>query len=76
MGVPAGGKHFSVEGTAFLRIADGKVAQLWGFLDQMALLQQIGGLSVTVPRRRPATLTATTLTVTATKGHACRRPWG
>jgi len=31
MGVPASGKHFSVEGTAFLRIADGKVAQLWAF---------------------------------------------
>ena len=44
MGVPASGRHFSVEGTAFLRIANGKVAQLWGFLDQMALLQQIGGL--------------------------------
>ena len=49
MGVPASGTHSSVEGTAFLRIADGKVAQLWGFLDQMALLQQIGG-----PPRRDA----------------------
>lgn len=44
MGVPASGKHFSVEGTAFLRIAGGKLAELWGFLDQMGLMQQIGGL--------------------------------
>ena len=44
MGVPASGKHCSVEGTAFLRISGGKVAQLWGFLDQLGLMQQIGGL--------------------------------
>jgi predicted ester cyclase len=44
MDVPASGKQFSVEGTAFLRIAGTKVAQLWGFLDQMGLMQQIGGL--------------------------------
>jgi predicted ester cyclase len=44
MGVPASGKHFSVEGTAFLCIAGGKVAQFWGFLDQMDLMRQIGGL--------------------------------
>jgi predicted ester cyclase len=44
MGVPSSGKQFSVEGTAFLRIAGGKVAQLWGFLDQMGLMEQIGGL--------------------------------
>jgi steroid delta-isomerase-like uncharacterized protein len=44
MGVPASGKQFSVEGTAFLRIANGKVARLWGFLDQLSLMRQIGGL--------------------------------
>jgi predicted ester cyclase len=44
MGVPASGKRFSVEGTAFLRIAGGKVAQFWGFLDQLGLMQEIGGL--------------------------------
>jgi SnoaL-like polyketide cyclase len=44
MGVPASGKRFSVEGTAFLRIAGGKVAQFWGFLDQLGLMQQIGAL--------------------------------
>lgn len=44
MGVPASGEHFSSEGTAFLRFDEGKVTQLWGFLDQMNLMQQIGGL--------------------------------
>jgi predicted ester cyclase len=44
MGVPPSDKQFSVEGAAFLRIAEGKVARLWGFLDQTGLLQQIGGL--------------------------------
>jgi ketosteroid isomerase-like protein len=44
MGVPASGKQFAVEGAAFLRIAGGKVARLWGFLDQTGLMQQIGGL--------------------------------
>ena len=43
MGVPASGKHFSVEGTAFLRLAEGKVAELWGIFDQVGLQQQIGG---------------------------------
>jgi predicted ester cyclase len=42
MGVPASGKQFSVEGTAFLRIAGGKLTQFWGFLDQLGLMQQIG----------------------------------
>jgi predicted ester cyclase len=44
MGVRPSDKQFSVEGAAFLRIAEGKVARLWGFLDQTGLLQQIGGL--------------------------------
>jgi predicted ester cyclase len=44
MGVPASGKRFSVQGTAFLHVAGGKVAQLWGFFDQLGLMQQIGGL--------------------------------
>jgi predicted ester cyclase len=44
MGVPASGKQFSVQGTAFLHVAGGKVAQLWGFLDQLGLMRQIGGL--------------------------------
>lgn len=44
MGTPASGKQFAVDGTAFMRVADDKVAEFWGFLDQLGLLQQIGAL--------------------------------
>jgi predicted ester cyclase len=44
MGTAATGKHAAVDGTAFLHIAGGTVTQLWGFLDQLGLLQQIGAL--------------------------------
>ena len=44
MGVPASGQAISAEGTAFLRITDGAIAQFWGFVDQLGLMQQIGGL--------------------------------
>jgi len=43
MGVPASGKRFSVDGSAFLRIAEGKVAELRGIFHQVGLVQQIGG---------------------------------
>jgi predicted ester cyclase len=43
MGVPASDVRCSVDGAAFLRIVDGKVTRLWGFLDQMSLMRQIGG---------------------------------
>lgn len=44
MGVAPSGEPISVEGTAFLCITGGTVAGFWGFLDQMGLMQQIGGL--------------------------------
>jgi predicted ester cyclase len=46
MGVPASGRHFSIEGTAFLHVADTKIVDLWGSLDTMGLMQQIGGLPI------------------------------
>lgn len=49
LGVPASGAHISVEGTAFLRVADGRITRLWGFLDQMGLMQQIGALPASEP---------------------------
>ena len=52
MGVPASGKHCSVEGTAFLRIGGGKITRLVGSLDQMGLLQQIGGLPASAQAAR------------------------
>ena len=44
MGVHPAGTRIAVEGSAFLRIAQDKIATLWGFLDQFSLMQQIGGL--------------------------------
>jgi predicted ester cyclase len=47
MGVDPAGTRVAVEGSAFLRISGGKIATLWGFLDQLSLMQQIGGLPTT-----------------------------
>jgi predicted ester cyclase len=52
MDVPASGQRVSVEGTAFLCIAGGKVAEFWGSLDRMGLMLQIGGLPTPVPAQR------------------------
>jgi predicted ester cyclase len=41
MGVPATGRRFSVPAAAFLRTVDGAIAEFWGLLDQMGLMQQI-----------------------------------
>lgn len=41
------GTRIAVDGSAFLRITEDKIATLWGFLDNLALLQQIGGLPTT-----------------------------
>lgn len=46
MGARASGQRFSVEGTAVLRMAGNKIAEFWGFLDQLGLMQQIGALPV------------------------------
>jgi predicted ester cyclase len=47
MGVHSAGTRVAVDGTAFLRIAEDRIATMWGFLDQLALMQQIGGLPTT-----------------------------
>lgn len=44
MGVPATGKKVSVEGNVFVRIEDGKVAELRGQLDTLGFLQQLGAI--------------------------------
>lgn len=44
MGIPPSGKDVQVEGSAFFRIENDRVAEFWGFIDMMGLMQQIGGL--------------------------------
>lgn len=41
MGVPPAGAPIEVSATALMRIEDGRVAELWGEFDRMALMQQL-----------------------------------
>jgi len=41
-GVPATGKRFSVTGTIFARVRDGKFVDSWGVWDALGLMQQLG----------------------------------
>ena len=42
MGIPPTGKSISIEETCFLRIAAGKIAEYWGQMDNMGMMQQLG----------------------------------
>jgi steroid delta-isomerase-like uncharacterized protein len=42
MGMPATGKHATVTGTFFNRLAAGKIAEGWGNFDALGMLQQLG----------------------------------
>ena len=42
MGVPATGKQIAVTGAAIYRLANGKIVEIWNFLDTLALMQQLG----------------------------------
>jgi len=41
-GIPATGKDVSYPGIEIVRIADGKIAEFWGLLDMLTMMQQIG----------------------------------
>lgn len=56
LGVPATEKRVTVSFTAIVRIEDGKIAEEWGGLDQIDLLQQLGAVMSVAPQKRsPAT---------------------
>lgn len=42
MGVPGTGKTIALRGINIFRIADGKIVERWGQLDQLGLLHQLG----------------------------------
>ena len=44
MGVAGTGERISVVEMGFFRIANGKIAEMWGLLDTMGLLTQIGAM--------------------------------
>jgi predicted ester cyclase len=49
--IPPTGKKTTVTGMTMYRIAEGKIAESWGELDRMTLMQQLG----VVPGPQPAT---------------------
>ena len=44
MGMPATGKQLMMTGISILQIEDGKIAEEWGEMDFMGLMQQIGAI--------------------------------
>ena len=44
MGLAGSGKEISVVEMGIMRIANGKVAEMWGLLDTMGLMQQVGAM--------------------------------
>jgi steroid delta-isomerase-like uncharacterized protein len=42
MGMPATGRHYTIEEIHVFRIQDGKIAEHWHQLDQMGLMKQLG----------------------------------
>lgn len=49
MGIPATQKRVDVSAIAFLRIVDGRVAELIGEFDQLGMLQQLGAIPAPEP---------------------------
>lgn len=46
MGIPATGKHMTVNGTVLSRFEEGKIIEEWEILDQLAMYQQLGVISM------------------------------
>ena len=44
MGVAGSGEQISTVEMGIMRIANGKIAEMWGLLDTFALMQQIGAM--------------------------------
>jgi predicted ester cyclase len=49
MGTPPSGKRFEVTGFDLLRIREGQVAEHWGVMDAMKMMQQLGAIPEEVP---------------------------
>lgn len=48
--IPATGKSATWSEMHFLRVEDGKVTEIWGVVDQLSALQQLGGISARMPK--------------------------
>jgi predicted ester cyclase len=42
MGVPAAGRSFSSQGVEIFRVANGKLAERWVFIDQLPIMRELG----------------------------------
>ena len=49
--VPATGKRVTVANTVFYQINNGKITDVWSFIDLMGLMQQIGSIASAEERR-------------------------
>jgi predicted ester cyclase len=45
MSIPATNRDMNVEGMDMTRISGGKIVEVWGGMDQLSLLMQIGGIN-------------------------------
>ena len=45
MGIPGSGKTVEIGGIDILRMVNGKAAELWGYFDDLRLMQQLGAMS-------------------------------
>jgi steroid delta-isomerase-like uncharacterized protein len=45
MGIPPTGERVEAPGSVFYRIVDGKIVELWGQLDMMSVMQQLGAMA-------------------------------
>ena len=48
-GLPASGQHVTVRGMNLMRMAGGQIAELWGYLDTLGLMQQLGAIAAPAP---------------------------
>ena len=48
-GIPASGKTVTVRGMNLMRLAGGRIVELWGYLDTLGLMQQIGAIPMPEP---------------------------
>jgi hypothetical protein len=49
LGLPASGKQFSIVGMYILRVAAGKIAEVWGLSDIFSMMQQLGAIPTPEP---------------------------
>lgn len=73
-GLPPTNRRISITGLELNRMVDGRVAEHWFELDQVALLRQLGLIVVPGPRLAPVLLTAAWRRLARRRGRASDSP--